>query len=59
MSTAPESLADDHDVWQRPFVRLHRRWCPARLRWGPTLPARNAGPPDRSRNVTPYTASNC
>lgn len=27
MSTAPESLADDHDVWQRPFVRLHRRWC--------------------------------
>lgn len=27
MSTAPDSLADDHDVWQRPFVRLHRRWC--------------------------------
>lgn len=27
MSTAPESLVDDHDVWQRPFVRLHRRWC--------------------------------
>lgn len=27
MSTAPESLADDHDVWQRPFVLLHRRWC--------------------------------
>ncbi|MCT1590415.1 MULTISPECIES: HAAS signaling domain-containing protein [Kocuria] len=27
MSTAPDSLADDHDVWQRPFVRMHRRWC--------------------------------
>ncbi|MBN6754127.1 hypothetical protein JRG18_11000 [Kocuria palustris] len=27
MSTAPDSLADDHDVWQRPFVRMHRGWC--------------------------------
>ncbi|MDH5151625.1 HAAS signaling domain-containing protein [Kocuria palustris] len=27
MSTAPESLAENHEVWQRPFVQLHRRWC--------------------------------
>ncbi|MCM3332151.1 MAG: hypothetical protein L0H00_03415 [Micrococcales bacterium] len=27
MSTAPDSLADEHEVWQRPFVRMHRRWC--------------------------------
>lgn len=29
MSTAPDSLADEHEVWQRPFVRMHRRWCDA------------------------------
>ena len=27
MSTAPDSLVDEHEVWQRPFVRMHRRWC--------------------------------
>ena len=27
MTTAPDSLADEHEVWQRPFVRMHRRWC--------------------------------
>ncbi|WP_144794723.1 HAAS signaling domain-containing protein [Kocuria palustris] len=27
MSTAPEPRTESHDIWQRPFVRMHRRWC--------------------------------